>query len=56
MQTAAGIARVGGEMPPVRTIDSFLPVPTKDDGFIASKRVLSDEEFHYSLIVGFGFQ
>lgn len=43
-------------MPPIRTIDSYLPVPTDDDGLITGKRALTDDEAHFSLLVGFGFQ
>ena len=55
-QTAAQTARSTGKMPPIRTIDSYLPVPTDDDGLITGKRALTDDEAHFSLLVGFGFQ
>jgi hypothetical protein len=55
LQTAATLTTASGQMVPVRSIDSYLPVPTKGDGFISDKRVLSDEEAHFSLMVGFGF-
>lgn len=54
-QTAIHAARLGGEMPSIRTIESYMPIAQKDTGTISGKRVLTDEEAQYSLMVGFGF-
>ncbi|WP_197137304.1 hypothetical protein [Crateriforma conspicua] len=41
------------EPPDIRSIDSFLPVPS-DDQATTGRRRLTDDEAQFALMVGFG--
>ncbi len=52
---AVNVASRVGEMPEIRTVDSFMPVPTDGEAMIGTKRALSAEETQWSMMIGFGF-